>query len=216
MKKTLFISAAVLLFLVFAVGTLLYKAERVDQAEQHANEFQSALVRPHAPVFGSADAKVEIVEFLDPACETCKRFYPLVKERMAAHPERIRLVLRYAPFHNHSDFVVALLYATDQQGKHREALEALLAAQDDWVAHHTVQPDRVWPHLEGLGLDMARLRSDMNAPEIRARITQDLDDARALNVTKTPEFFVNGKPLPSFGWEPLMALMDEALARAYP
>jgi protein-disulfide isomerase len=30
-------------------------------------------------------------------------------------------------------------------------------------------------------------------------------------VSKTPDFFVNGKPLPSFGFEQLKALVDAAL-----
>lgn len=216
MKKTLFISAAVLLFAAFVVGTLLYKAEQAEEAGQRASEFQAALTREHSPRLGNPQARVEIVEFLDPACETCKRFYPLVKDLIAAHPERIRLVLRYAPFHENADQVVALLYAADRQGRHREALEALLAAQDDWVAHHAAQPERVWPHLEGLGLDMERLRLDLKDAAIAAQIAQDLEDARVLNVTRTPEFFVNGRPLPSFGYDQLEALVDEALAGAYP
>jgi protein-disulfide isomerase len=216
MKKTLFISAALLLFAAFVVGTLVYKAEKTEEAEQRASELQSALAREHSPRLGSPQARVEIVEFLDPACETCRRFYPLVKELMAAHPDRIRLVLRYTPFHQGADQVVALLYAAERQGRHREALEALLAAQDDWVAHHVAQPERVWAHLEGLGLDLERLRLDMRDPRIAAQIAQDLEDARALDVTRTPEFFVNGRPMPSFGYEQLMGLVDEALAGAYP
>jgi len=31
----------------------------------------------------------------------------------------------------------------------------------------------------------------------------------------TPEFFVNGKPLPSFGYEQLRNLVNDALAAAY-
>ncbi|MCU0841197.1 MAG: DsbA family protein [Thiobacillaceae bacterium] len=216
MKKTLFISAALLLFAAFVVGTLVYKAEKTEEAEQRASELQFALAREHSPRLGSPQARVEIVEVLDPACETCRRFYPLVKELMAAHPDRIRLVLRYTPFHQGADQVVALLYAAERQGRHREALEALLAAQDDWVAHHVAQPERVWAHLEGLGLDLERLRLDMRDPRIAAQIAQDLEDARALDVTRTPEFFVNGRPMPSFGYEQLMGLVDEALAGAYP
>jgi protein-disulfide isomerase len=159
---------------------------------------------------------VRIIEFLDPACETCRDFYPFVKDMLIAHPERIHLTLRYAPFHQNSDQVVALLMAAHKQGKHWETLEALLNSQDDWVEHHAVQPEKIWRHVEGLGLDMAQLKQDMASPEITQRIAQDLADARTLNVTKTPEYFVNGKPLPSFGYEPLKQLVDEALASAYP
>lgn len=215
MKKTLFISAAVLLLLAFLVAALVFKAEKAEQDEQLVEQNQSALAREYSPVLGPADARVQIVEFLDPACETCRRFYPIVKSMLAAHPEQIRLVLRYAPFHPNSDYVVALLHAAGKQGKHLETLAALLATQEQWVAHHEVQPDAVWRHIEGLGLDLERLRNDMQSPDVAGMIAQDLEDARSLNVTKTPEFFVNGRPLPSFGQEQLTMLVDEALAGAY-
>ena len=38
-------------------------------------------------------------------------------------------------------------------------------------------------------------------------IAQDVADARALGVTKTPGFFVNGRPLTVFGYEQLVALV---------
>ena len=212
MKKTLFIVAAIALLIAFVVGTLFYKAEQAEQSEQRAGGNPSALTRAHAPTLGPAEAGVRIVEFLDPACETCKRFYPFVKEMLAAHPDRIRLDLRYVPFHEGSDYAVALLHAAARQGKHWETLSALLAGQDDWVVQHAVQRERVWRHVEGLGLDLERLKRDMASPEIAGLIAQDLEDARALNVTMTPEFFVNGKPMPSFGYEQLQALVDGALA----
>lgn len=215
MKKTLFISAAVILLLAFVGGAIFYGTQKTEQAGQLAYENKSALVREHSRVLGHADARVEIVEFIDPACGTCRHFYPLVKEMLAAHPDRIRLVLRYAPFHQNADYVVALVEAAGKQGKYWETLEALLVAQDDWVMNHAVQPEQVWRHVEGLGLDLAQLRSDMEAPEIARLIAQDLEDANALKVTQTPEFFVNGKPLPSFGYEPLRKLVDEALASEY-
>lgn len=216
MKKALFIAAGVILLLAFMAGTLYFKAEKAEQAEQLAERNRSGLVREHAPAKGQSDAKVQIVEFLDPACETCKNFYPFVQDLMAANPGRIQVVLRYTPFHENSDQVVALLLAAAKQGKHWEALEALLAAQDDWVEHHVARPERAWRHIEGLGLDLERLKADMNVPETAQAIAQNLDDARSLNVTKTPEFFVNGKPLPSFGYEPLKELVDGAVAATYP
>ncbi len=210
-QKTVFIVSAVVLLLVFIVGTLLYTARKEDQAAQRADANRAALVRMHSPTLGKADAPVVIVEFLDPACETCRAFYPLVKQMLAANPDRIRLVLRYAPFHDGSDKVVAVLEAARRQGKLWPALEVLLAAQAHWAPHHTPQVALVWPHLEGLGLNLERVRADMNAPEIGRLIAQDLEDARTLNVTKTPEFFVNGRPLPSFGYEQLRKLVDDAL-----
>ena len=213
-QKVLFALAVAALLGAFALGALIYKTRQGEQAVQIAERNRGNLVRTHSPTLGKADAPVEIVEFLDPACETCRAFYPAVKQMMAANPDRIRLVLRYAPFHNGSDRVVAVLEAARKQGKFWPALEALLAAQAAWAPNHRPQVELVWRHLEGLGLDLERVRADMVAPEIARVIAQDLDDARVLNVTKTPEFFVNGKPLPSFGYEQLKDLVDQALASA--
>lgn len=210
-QKNIFIASAVLLILVFIVGAVIFKNQRAEEGAQTALKNREALVRFHSPTFGDADAPVHIVEFLDPACETCRDFYPFVKELMEANPGKIRLSLRYAPFHAGSDQVVKVLEATRKQGSYWQSMEALLASQSAWTQHHTARVDLVWGQLDGLGLDVERLKNDMNSPEIARVIEQDLADARTLNVTKTPEFFVNGKPLPSFGYEQLKDLVDDAL-----
>lgn len=213
-KNTLFIAAVVALLLAFVVGRSIYQSSEREQAEASAPANTAMLVRPHAPTLGPADAPVVIVEFMDPACETCAVFYPMVKQLMAANGDQIRLVLRYAPFHQGSDMVVAALEAARRQDRFWPALEALLETQAGWAPNHTSQMGLAWRFLDGLGLDFAQMRQDMLAPEVGQLIAQDLADARALNVTKTPEFFVNGKPLPSFGWAQLETLVEEALRSA--
>ena len=214
--KNLIIASAVLLIIAFVAGAYFYKGQQAQQAAQLAANNQTLLLRSHSPTFGDANAPIQIVEFLDPACGTCRDFFPLVKSMMAAHPGKIRLTVRYTPFHPGSDQVVQVLEAARRQGQFQPTLEALFASQSMWVQNHKAQIAMVWPQLEGLGLDLNRIRSDMGAPEIARRIAQDLADAKTLNVTKTPEFFVNGKPLPSFGYEELKRLVDAALAAGNP
>jgi protein-disulfide isomerase len=214
-QKFLFIGSAAILVLVFIVATLSYRSEKAEQTAQTVERNQGSLARFYSPTLGNPEAKVHIVEFLDPACETCRSFYPYVKQMMAANPDKIRLTVRHAPFHNGSDYVVKILEATKKQGKYWQALEAVLASQSVWAVDHVVQPDRVWSVLAGLGLNLEQVKADMNAPEIAQRIAQDLSDAKSLNVTQTPEFFVNGRPLPSFGLEQLQNLVRDALRAAY-
>ena len=210
-RKTLFLTALGVLLVTFVFGTSFYYMMNKGKASQLPEANRAALMRMHSPAMGKVDAPVVIVEFFDPACETCAAFYPRVKQMMAANPDRIRLVLRYTPFHVGSDKVVALLEATRKQGLFWQALEALFKSQSQWVVNHTAQPGLAWKSLEGLGLDFEKLRADMEAPEVARVIAQDMEDARTLNVTKTPEYFVNGKPLPSFGFEQLKKLVDDAL-----
>jgi protein-disulfide isomerase len=213
-RKTLFIAAAVLLGLLFAGAAQLYRSGKAQEAAQTAARNKEALVRFHSPSTGNTEAQVHIVEFLDPACETCAAFYPLVKKMMSANPGAIQLSVRYAPFHRGSDEVVKMLEASRKQGKFWQTLEALLASQPAWVQNHSANVEMVWPLVARVGLDVERLRTDMQSPEIVRLISQDLQDAKALNVTKTPEYFVNGRPLPSFGYEQLRDLVQEELQRA--
>jgi protein-disulfide isomerase len=212
-RKPLFITAAVALVAAFIVVTLVYQGRKTDSAQMLAR--QALLVRDYAPVEGPPGAKVNIVEFLDPACDTCRSFYPFVKRMIAANPGKIRVTIRYAPFHNNSDYVVKVIEAARKQGKWQETLEAVFASQPNWAPNHSPQPDLVWTYLTGLGLDLERVRHDMYAPDIAQNLAQDIADAKALKVTQTPEFFVNGKPMPSFGYDELTALVNDALATAY-
>jgi protein-disulfide isomerase len=213
-QQRFFIVGAGLLVLALALGVLIYKSRSDDRTAQTAASNQLALTRADSPTFGNADAPVHIVEFLDPACGTCSDFYPFVKGLMAAHPGKIRLSVRYAPFHRGSDQVVKVLEAARLQGQFQQALEALFASQPVWVQNHVAQPDLIWAPLGGLGLDMERLRADMNSAEVAQRVQRDLADAASVGVTMTPEFFVNGKPLPKFGYEDLKSLVEDAVASA--
>ena len=75
---------------------------------------------------------------------------------------------------------------------------------------------RLWPLLPKAGLDVERIRKDMADPEIAKAIEQDMADARTLGVQKTPGFFVNGRPLEPFGFEPLQTLIEAEVAANYP
>ena len=213
-QKNALIIAAVLLILALGTGAFVYKTQNDERSVQSVAQSQRALLRTNAPSFGTADAPVHIVEFLDPACGTCSDFYPFVKGLIAAHPGKVRVTVRYAPFHPGSDQVVKVLEAAYRQGQFRQALEALFASQPVWVLNHKAQVDLIWPLLNGLGLDMARLRADMASPEVAQVVQQDLADANTLGVAMTPEFFVNGKPLPKFGYDDLKLLVEDAVAKA--
>jgi protein-disulfide isomerase len=204
------------LLLILGAGKLLFSSKATQPTSSADTTSPAALASEHSPTLGDPGAAVHVVEFLDPACETCALLYPHVKQMLADNPGRIRLSIRHVPFHQGAEFVVRLLEASRAQDKYWQTLEALLATQDRWAPHHTVQPDLVWPAIAGVGLDTDRLKADMDAPEIAARMQRDIDDARTLKVTATPEYFVNGRPLPSFGLQQLQDLVNEALRSSAP
>jgi protein-disulfide isomerase len=215
-KRLIAISLAVVLLagVVLAVVNLDKQTPPVEP-EPAFDPRLAALASEHAATMGSPDARVHIVEFIDPACGTCAMFYPMVKQWLNEAPDMLRLSVRHVPFHTGVDYVVQVLEASREQGKYWETLEALLMSQRQWVTNHVVQPDQVLPALASVGLDVERLRADMNSPEVLARIAQDQKDAVTLKVSATPEYFVNGRPLPSFGQQQLLDLVREELGKEY-
>lgn len=207
-RRTVLIVSGVALLLAIVMGLFLY-------SQSSAPASRPGLASQHSPTMGDPGAKVHIVEFLDPACETCAAFYPLVKQMMADNPNRIRVSIRHVAFHKGSDHVVALLEASRKQGKYWQTLEAVLATQERWAINHTAEPELVRQAIAGVGLDMQQLAADMKAPEVEQRATLDRIEAAQLKVAKTPELFVNGRQMQSFGRQQLQRLVADEIAKAY-
>ena len=215
-RKLLALAVLLILGLAFYFGVDAYRDRTQAEEDTRIAVEGSRLVRMHTPIIGPQNAPVTIVEFFDPACETCRAFYPIVKQIMAQHPDKVRLALRYAPFHHGSDQVVKLIEAARKQGLYTPVLEALLATQPEWADHAAPNIGIAFEAAARAGLDMERARQDMETPEIQAVLAQDIEDLTALQVSKTPTFFVNGRSLPSFGPEPLARLVAEEVGKVQP
>lgn len=207
------IGVVVALVLAALVAILLY-SQGPSSTSGNA-EWTAALASQDAPTLGHPQARVHVVEFLDPACETCALFFPIVKQMMAENPDRIRLSVRHLAFHDGSEFVVRMLEASRRQDKYWQTLETLLATQSRWAINHSVRPELAMQAVAGVGLDTGQLMADMRSPAIEERIRRDRMDAMTVKVTATPEYYVNGRSLPSFGEQPLRALIREELRKAY-
>ena len=177
-------------------------------------ENEAVFEHAYSPSIGPANAAVTIVEFFDPACEACRAFYPYVKEILSRHPEDVRLVIRYAAFHQGSETVVRLLEAARQQSVFMPVLENLLLKQGEWAAHHAPNIDRAWELAVEGGLDLDKARSILDSTEVNAMVAQEAADIRAFKIAQTPTFFVNGKPLEQHGPNELYALVLSQLEQA--
>ncbi|MBT9599354.1 MAG: thioredoxin domain-containing protein [Vitreoscilla sp.] len=213
-RKWIVLGTAVAVVVAFAAGVVVFTSRSNQEVKQAVQTNSDALVRPHSPIFGNPAAKVTIVEFFDPSCETCRAFYPIVKSIVNASFGQVRLVVRYAPLHHGSDTAVKILEAARQQGKYWEALERAVATQPQWAAHDAAQPEMIWDLIGDIGLDMAKAKADANGPAVDQVLRQDIADMQALKVNRTPGFFVNGTPLSEFGEAQLKALVEQELKKA--
>jgi len=210
-KKLLIILSAFILIVIFFVGTKYYKSYEKKRLGFLATENASTFVRDYSPTMGSDDARIYLVEFLDPECESCGKFYPYVKNLMADYKGKIKLVVRYAPFHKNAKFVIKILEAARMQGKYWETLELVFRHLPEWGNHHNPKPELIWTYLPEIGLDVEKIKIDMNDPKIAKMIEQDISDGKKLGVRATPTFFVNGKPLKKFGPQYLKQAIESEL-----
>jgi protein-disulfide isomerase len=176
-------------------------------------------------MLGPADAPVTLVEFLDPECESCGAFHPTVKRILKDYDGRVRLVVRYMPFHPNSALAAAVTEAAGEQGKYWEMQELLFRRQPEWGEMHghggqAAPPARREPpavlferYAAELGLDVERVRSAVADSRYASKIERDKRDGQSLGVAKTPTFFVNGRQLARFSQQDLRALIEEELGK---
>ena len=207
-RRTLFLAILAAALLAFAGAWLV--ARPTEQAQA-----QPAIEQADALVLGPEDAPVTVVEFLDPACEACRAFYPVVEEIRAEHPEDVRVVLRYTPFHGEgSELAIKVLEAARLQDVFVPVLEALLERQREWASHDAPAEERILEIAAEAGLDAELARRQILSPEIVGVLNQDRADVEAVGVRQTPTFFVNGRPLAEFGADQLAALVDAEVEAA--
>ena len=220
MNRNIYIIAgiAAVLIALFLAATQFYRGEVQPSAAKPASTppagaDTSMLVRSDSPTLGPLLARVTLVEFFDPECESCRAMHPITKRIFREYQGRVRLVLRYMPFHLNSAYAATVLEAAGEQGRYWEMLEILFEHQPEWGDLQTPQPPVILQLAARLGLDMKALESSLSNPAHATKIQRDEQDGNKLGVNGTPTFFVNGSRLQQLGYEPLKAAIDKALTQ---
>ncbi len=227
MNKEIKILGAIAIAIIVAgiVGMRLYKGSntgvRIGDSESASVEriTSEALVRPDSPTLGSADSKVTIVEFLDPECESCAAYHPIVKKTLKSYEGRARLVIRYMPLHPNSLSAATFLEAAGEQGKFWEAQDKLFAMQPEWGTKHGSNAPQAdinslfRKYALELGLDADKMDAVFSANRFADKIERDWKDGESLGVRQTPTLFVNGRKLSQLTEAALRYLIEDELRR---
>lgn len=156
--------------------------------------------------------KAQLVEFLDFECESCRAAEPLVQELKKEYGDRITFIHRYFPLPGHANSGTAALAveAAALQGKYEQMVARLFETQPGWGEKQDSQAPLFRTYAQDLGLDLSRYDTDIAAEETKERIRQDIADGKALGVTGTPTFFLNGEKLTLNSETQFRQLLDEA------
>jgi protein-disulfide isomerase len=196
--------------LITIILTTLYNRAQ-DEGSALSPEMGALLVREDSPTRGPADAPVTLVEFLDPECEACRAAYADVEGILEDYEGEIRYVVRYFANHNNSALAAAATEAAGAQGKYWEMQALLFERQPEWGEKSGSQADKFLTYAGSLGLDKEKFAADMQKSEYLTKVERDFRDARALGLTGTPSFFVNGQQVYGMNGEKLRALIETAL-----
>jgi protein-disulfide isomerase len=156
--------------------------------------------------------KAQLVEFLDFECESCRAAEPLVQELKAEYGDRITFVHRYFPLPGHANSGTAALAveAAAQQGKYEAMAAKLFETQPQWGEKQDSQAALFRTFAQDLGLNMDKYDQAVAADTTKDRIRKDIADGKALGVTGTPTFFLDGKRLTLNTEAQFRQLLDDA------
>lgn len=166
------------------------EAQAASQAEVLTRKRDTLERDPNAPVLGNPDGDVTVVEFFDYDCPYCRRAKPEVEALLEADPS-VRLVYREWPILGEgSIFAARAALASREQGLYEEFHWAMMGMNG------RAEESSVLRIAEDIGLDVAQMRRDMEAPEIDAHIQTSIRLAQALGITGTPSFVVGDALVP--------------------
>ncbi len=178
--------------------------KRSDTIEQN---YQDLAHNPQSPVIGNPDGDVVVVEFFDYNCGYCRKMtedmFDLVKD-----DGKIRYVLKELPiFGEGSRFAAKAALAAAQQGKYREFHYALM------TAGVTIDESSARAIAQSVGLDLARLETDMLDPALDQELDRNYELAHALGVEGTPALLIGRSFVPGArGYDELARMV--AVARS--
>ncbi|MFA6428618.1 MAG: thioredoxin domain-containing protein [Candidatus Buchananbacteria bacterium] len=161
---------------------------------------------------GPRNAPITLVEYTDFLCPYCAQIQPLIKQAQAAYPGKIRLIFKDAPnenLHPGSWLAHQAAWCAQNQNKFWPFAE-LLWAQVNFQPTAT----QLTALAKILKLNLAQFNTCLSEQETLKWIWLNNKEAEALNISNTPFFYLNQKPLGStLTWESLKQTIDQELAK---
>lgn len=147
---------------------------------------------PNAPVIGHIEGDVTVVEFFDYNCPYCRRAKAQV-DTLLARDQGVRVVMREWPIlGEESVFAARAALASRKQGKYEDFHNALMELRGRATQATVMQA------AESVGLDIDRLRTDMNAEDVDAHIATSMELARSIGFSGTPSFVIGDTLVPGY------------------
>lgn len=142
---------------------------------------------PRDPVVGNAKGDVTVVEFMDYNCGWCKKAMSEM-QTLVTQDKNVRIVMKEFPiFGEHSEYAARAAIAAAKQNKYWELHQAMFSHEGQ------VTTDIVNQLAEAQGLDMAKLKTDIESKEVGEQIAANMQLGKSLAINGTPAFVIDAK-----------------------
>lgn len=168
-------------------------------------------------VDGPASAPVTVIKAFDFACPYCERTSAIMDDLVKEYAGKVRVV--YMDMVVHPDTAMTAHLATCAAAKQQKYKAYKNVVWEKGFKAYAQSRDasklgeaNLVAIAKEVGLDAAKLTTDMKSPECQALVQADMQELSKFKVTGTPAFFINGKfiggALPKEGFK---QVIDEQL-----
>ena len=155
-------------------------------------------IRLDETIRGTVGAPLLLVKYSDFECPYCTRGSETVKKLLEKYEGKIQFIYKHLPLPIHANAMVASRYyeaiRLQDENKAFQFHDHLytLSNQKMLTEQGTIYLDTL---AKKLGVDMDKLRKDINSSAVTERIEQDIQEAQSIGFRGTPAFTINGVPL---------------------
>ena len=170
-----------------------------DKAESEAHDKASVALKerrrevfddPDSPVAGNPKGNVSLVEFFDYRCPYCKQVEPSL-EKLLGEDKQLRFVYKEFPVLGPASLTAArAALAARKQGKYDAFHRTMMALKGQ------IDDEAVFKVAGSVGLDLDRLKRDMDDPQIDKVLKDNFQLAEALDIRGTPGFVIGDEIVP--------------------
>ncbi|WP_028387957.1 DsbA family protein [Legionella fairfieldensis] len=159
-----------------------------QQAQTAIQKNADELFNDNMTVAGNPKGDATLVEFFDYQCIHCKKMAPVISSLIKQN-SNLRVVYKEFPiFGKSSETASRAVLAAAMQGKYMPMHEALLKQEN------RLNDQSIMDVAKSVGLDMAKLKTDMNSQTVTDALAANRQLAEKLNLMGTPAFIIATTP----------------------
>ena len=192
--------AALSLFIFAVIGIwIFYPVYWHFQAPPLSDHIPSGMTDSGHPWIGAESPTLEIMEFADYQCFQCKKMHFFLRQLVAKHTDKLRLIHRHYPMDHNVNPIVKEPF---HEGSGMMALIAISAARLDkfWPVNDYLFGIAGKAHVidirelaQEVGLDFEALQRNMNDRKTKTELRRDIWKGNKLKIMGTPAYVIDGQ-----------------------